>query len=154
MKSTILQEPVEVVFETVVNEIERFNVSGQNPYGPNVPVKSHAPLTVIFQGPGIDVEFPFCPENRTEELQALLRSNPAFRTRHAVIYPMTRAMIAKQWHRVYAFDVARKVVTAVKLLVTKQKDPELFEKDPDVSAWPWVFSVTKSTEPMAWGESL
>ena len=48
MKSTILLNPVEVVFETVVNEIERFNQSGGNPFGPNVPVKWHAPLTVIF----------------------------------------------------------------------------------------------------------
>ena len=87
MKSTILPQPVDVVFETVVNEIERFNRSGQNPYGPNVPVKSHAPLSLIIQGPGIDVDVPFYLEDRPEELRAFLRSNPAFRTRHAVIYP-------------------------------------------------------------------
>ena len=151
MKSAILEQPVDVVFENVVDEIERFNLSGQNPYGPNLPVKSHAPLTLIIQGPGIDVEFPFYPEDRPEELRAFLRSNPCFRTRHAVIYPMTRAMIARQWHRVYAFDVERKLVTGVRLLVTKQKDPELFLRYPDVSAWPWVYSITKSGEPLAWG---
>jgi hypothetical protein len=153
MKSAILEQPVDVVFENVVDEIERFNLSGQNPYGPNLPVKSHAPLTLIIQGPGIDVEFPFYPEDRPEELRAFLRSNPCFRTRHAVIYPMTRAMIARQWHRVYAFDVERKLVTGVRLLVTKQKDPELFLRYPDVSAWPWVYSVTRSREPLAWGEA-
>ena len=153
MKSAILEQPVDVVFENVVDEIERFNLSGQNPHGPNVPVSSHAPLTFIMQGPGIDVEFPFYPEDRPEELRVFLRSNPFFRTRHAVIYPMTRAMIARQWHRVYAFDVERKLVTGVRLLVTKQKDPELFLRYPDVSAWPWVYSITKSGEPLAWGEA-
>jgi len=152
MKSAILQQPVEVLFETVVDEIERFNRSGQNPHGPNVPVKSHAPLTLIFQGPGIDVEFPFYPEDRPEELRAALISTPSFRTRHAVIYPMTRAMIARQWHRVYAFNVQRQLVIGVRLLVAKQKDPELFLQHPDVSAWPWVYSVTRSGEPLAWGE--
>jgi hypothetical protein len=151
MKSTLLEQPVDVVFETVVDEIERFNRSGQNPYGPNVPVKTHAPLTLIFQGPGIDVEFPFYPEDRPEELRAALIGTPSFRTRHAVIYPMTRAMIARQRHRVYALDVQRKMVTGVGLLVTRQKDPELFLQHPDVSAWPWVHSINKSGEPLAWG---
>ncbi len=153
MKSTILQNPVEVEFETVVNEIKRFNQSGVNPFGPNVPVKWHATLRLIVQGPGIDVEFPFYPQDRSEEQRAWLSSNPAFRTRHAVIYPMTRAMVAKQWHRVYAFDVERKLVTGVKLLVTKEKDPELFRQYPDVSAWPWVYSIKKSNEVLAWGET-
>src|ERR1022692_4565728 len=103
VKSTILPEPVDVVFETVVDEIERFNRAGQNPYGPNVPVKSHAPLTLIIQGSGIDVEFAFYAEDRSEDLRVALRTNPKFRTRHAVIYPATRVMISRQWHRVYAF---------------------------------------------------
>jgi hypothetical protein len=153
MKSAILEHPVEVALETVVDEIERFNRSGKNPYGPNLPFKSHAPLTLIFQGPGIDVEFPLYPEDRSEELRAWLISNPRFRTRHGVIYPMTRAMIVRQWHRVYAFDVERKLVTGVRLLVTKQKDPELFLQHPDVSAWPWVHSINKSGEPLAWDEA-
>jgi hypothetical protein len=152
MKSTILEHPVDVVFETVANEIERFNLAGQNPYGPNVSIRSHAPLTLIFQGPGIDVEFPFYPEDRPEELRAALISTPSFQTRHAMIYPMTRAMISRQWHRVYAFDVQSKLVTEVRLLVTKQKDPDLFLDYPDVSAWPWVQSINKSVEPLAWGE--
>jgi hypothetical protein len=153
VKSTILEHPVDVVFETVVDEIERFNRSGQNAHGPNVPVKSHAPLTLLFQGPGIEVEFPFYLEDRPDELQAWLVSNPLFRTRHAVIYPMTRTMISKQWHRVYAFDVQRQLVIGVRLLVAKQKDPELFLQHPDVSAWPWVHSINKSGEPLAWGEA-
>ena len=154
MKSTILEHPVEVIFETVVDEIERFNRSGENPFGPNVPVKSHAPLTLIFQGPGIDVEFPFYPENRPQDLRSVLRSTLGFKTRHAVIYPATRVMISRQWHRVYAFDVERTAVTGVKLLVTKTQDPELLRQHPEVSAWPWVHSINKSGEALAWGESL
>jgi hypothetical protein len=154
MKPTILPEPVDVVFETVVNQIERFNRPGQNPYGPNVPVKSHAPLTLILQGPGIDVEVPFYAEDRPEELRAALRSNAKFQTRHAVIYPQTRTMISRQWHRVYAFDVERKLVIGVKLLVTRTQDPELLQQHPEISAWPWVHSINKSGEALAWGESL
>jgi hypothetical protein len=152
IQSTILEEPIEVVFETVMEEIERFNQAGFNPFGPNVPVKSHAPLTLIFDGPGIDVEFPFYPEDRPDNLVALLNLTPIFRTRHAVIYPMTRTFISRQWHRVYAFDVERKFVTGVKLLVRKEQDPDLFFRFPDVSAWQWVNSVRKSVEPLAWGE--
>jgi hypothetical protein len=152
MNSTILENQVDVAFETVVNAIEQFNQSGQNPYGPNVPVKSHAPLTLIFQGPGIDVEVPFYPEDRPEELRTFLRSNPSFRTRHSVIYPMTRTMISKQWHRVYSFDVERKVVTGVKLLVTRTQAPDLLRDNPDISAWPWVLSINESGEALAWGE--
>jgi len=155
MKAIILPNPVDVVFETVVNEIESFNRSGQNPYGPNVPVKANAPLTLIFEGPGIDVEFPFYPEDRPEALRTVLRSTPAFRTRHAVVYPMTRTLIKREWHRVYAFDAERKVVTAVRLLVRKDQDqdPGLFLQHPEASAWPWVRSISKSGEPLAWGEA-
>jgi hypothetical protein len=68
-------------------------------------------------------------------------------------YPMTRTLIKREWHRVYAFDAERKVVTAVRLLVRKDQDPGLFLQNPEASAWPRVRSISKSGEPLAWGEA-
>ena len=67
---------------------------------------------------------------------------------------MTRALIARQWHRVYAYDVTERAVVDVKLLVARKADPELFDKCLRPSAWPWIIAVRESKEPVAFGESV
>jgi hypothetical protein len=123
-----------VEFEAIVRAIEQFNQAGQNPFGPNVP--------------GIDIEFEFYPMDRTAGTQEFLKQNPSFRTRHPVLYPMTRALIQRQWHRVYAYNVEQAKVEAVKLLVSRKQDPDLFKQHPKASAYPWIFAVKESSEPI------
>ena len=116
----LLATPVTVALDRLIDAIEKFNLGGQNPYGPNVPVMGHSPL--LFSLAGVNVEFPFYAVDRPAETNG----HPTIRTRHPVLYPMTRAMIMRQWHRVYAFDVLAGAVTGVKLLVGRRQDPELF----------------------------
>jgi hypothetical protein len=143
----LLATPKTVTLEGMIHAINAFNESRQNPFGPNVPVRSHCPLLFCFEGKGFKIEFPFYPEDRDEKVKALLQEDQAFQTRHAVLFPMTRAMIQRQWHRVYAYEVERDEVTDVKLLVSKKQDPGLFEKHPKASAYPWVFDSNNAAEP-------
>lgn len=92
----LLPQAVSVEFERIVQAIERFNQAGLNPYGPNVPVGGHCPLLFKMEGPGIAVEFEFHPADRSAESAAFLASAPYFRTRRAVLHPMTRALIQRQ----------------------------------------------------------
>ena len=149
----LLPTPVVVSFSSVITAIDAFNRSGRNQFGPNVPVKSHSPLLFKIEGPGIDIEFAFEAADRSPEAIAFLKQQPTFPTQHAVIYPMTRAMIARQWHRVYAYDVQRQEVVDVKLLVARKADPELFAAYPRPSAWPWIIAVRAGKEPLAFGET-
>ena len=139
----LLATPVTVAIDRIIDAIEKFNLGGCNPYGPNVPVMGHSPL--LFSLAGANVEFPFYAVDRPAETTG----HQTIRTRHPVLYPMTRTMIMRQWHRVYAFDVLAGAVTGVKLLVDRRQDPELFVRHPDVSAHPWVFAVKNSLEPVA-----
>jgi hypothetical protein len=149
-KFEILQAPISVALEARIGAIERFNKEGTNPYGPHVPVRSHSPLLFLMEYPPcLDVEVPFYPHDRSAQDAAFMAGNPGFHTRHALIFPMTRALIARQWHRVYAFDVRQHGFIDVKLLVGRKLDPELFEKDPTASAWPWVRAAKRADEPVA-----
>jgi hypothetical protein len=150
----LLPSPVPVTFDEIIAGIDRFNREGRNPFGPNVPVRSHSPLRFMLEGPGIGIEFEYLPSDRTPETVAFLQKQPGFETRHAVIYPMTRALIARQWHRVYAYDVTERAVVDVKLFVARKADPELFDKYLRPSAWPWIIAVRESKEPVAFGESV
>jgi hypothetical protein len=142
----LLFSPVSVSFAGVIQAIDAFNKAGRNQFGPNVPVKSHSPL--LFKIEGINLEFEFYASHRSPEAGAFLKRHPTFLTRHVVIYPMTRALIARQWHRVYAFDVRRKEVVDVKLLVARTSDPELFLKFSRPSAWPWIMDARDTKEPL------
>jgi hypothetical protein len=137
-----------VRFDTLAEAIERFNRAGLNPFGPNIPVHGHSPLLLCLRGPGIDVEFPFHAADRNAETQAFLHKTPGFRTRHSVLYPMTRALVARQWHRVYAYSVAQAEVVDVKLLVNRRQDPELFARYPAASAEPWLAALKAMREPV------
>lgn len=148
----LLPEPATVCFQRVTEAIDAFNASGRNPFGPNVPVRSHSPLLFQIEGPGISIEFEFEAGDRSAEAVEFLKEYPSFLTRHAVIYPMTRALIARQWHRVYAFDVLSEMVVDVKLLVARKADPDLFARHLSPSAWPWIIAVRESREPVAFGE--
>lgn len=143
----LLPTPHTVTLEGMIAAIERFNQAGKNPFGPNVPVKSHCPLLFLFEGEGFHIEFPFYDEDREEKTKAALREDQTFQTRHAVLYPMTRALIQRQWHRVYAYDVLEGEVTDVKLLVSKKQDPDLIAKHPKASAYPWIFDAKNAPEP-------
>ena len=150
MKIEILPEPVAVSFEGMVAAIERYNQAGRNPFGPNVPVRSHSPLLFVMEWPGcLDVQFPFYACDRDQRAVEFLAANPLFHTRHALVFPMTRALIARQWHRAYAFDVRRQDVTNCKLLVSRKHAPELFDKYPFAGAWPWVVAAKESAEPVS-----
>jgi hypothetical protein len=150
----LLPSPVPVTFDEIIAAIDQFNRAGRNPFGPNVPVALHSPLLFHLEGPGIGVEFEFNAADRDAETLAFLQKQRGFQTRHAIIYPMTRAMIARQWHRVYAYDVTARTVVDVKLLVARKDDPGLFAKYPRPSAFPWIFALRDSKEPVAFGESI
>jgi hypothetical protein len=127
---TLLTSAHRVEFEAIVQAIDRFNSAGLNPFGPNVPVQSHSPLLLKLEGPGTSFEFQFYPKDRTAAVKAALAATPSFRTRHPVLYPMTRALIQRQWDRVYAYNVETASVTDVKLLVSRRNDPDLFRAHP------------------------
>jgi hypothetical protein len=150
MPIKLLQNPASVSFDGMVDAIERFNRAGLNPFGPNVPVRTHAPLTLLMEfAPDISVEIAFYAADRGAAARAFLAKHPGFRTRHSVLYPMTRAMIQRQWHRVYAYDVIKGEVSEVKLLAGRQQDPELFMKYPNASAWPWKSALKGELEPIS-----
>src|ERR1700757_4166517 len=95
-----------VSFDGMIQAIERFNGAGLNPFGPGVPVQTHDPLLFMMEfGQDIVVEIPFYTADRDASAAASLAEHPGFRTRHSVLYPMTRTLIQRQWHRVYAYDV-------------------------------------------------
>lgn len=144
----LLDSAVVMAFDAIAEAIERFNAAGLNPFGPNVPVRGHSPLLLGLQGPGIDVEIEFHAADRTPETRAFLRENPSFRIRHPVLYPLTRALVARQWHRVYAYDVAHGEVVDVRLLVSRRQDPELFARHPGASAHPWLAALKAAPEPV------
>lgn len=144
----LLDIPQVVLFDAIVEAIERFNQAGRNPFGPNVPVRGHRPLLLGLEGPGINIEVEFHAADRTPETQAFLRENRSFRSRHPVLYPMTRALVARQWHRVYAYDVARAEVVDVRLLANRAQDPELFVHHPNASAYPWLAAAKIAPEPL------
>jgi len=145
---TLLPSARTVEFEAIVRAIEQFNSAGLNPFGPSVPVQGHSPLLLHLEGPGTSFEFQFHPEDRAANVAASLASSPSFKTRHPVLYPMTRTIIRCQWHRVYAYDVETEAVIDVKLLVSRRKDPELFKTCPEASAYPWFFAMMASAEPL------
>lgn len=138
-----------VHFANIVSAIERFNDAGLNPFGPNVPVGSHSPLLVKLEGPGMEVEFEVSPADRKAKTRVFLAVSPSFRTRHAVLYPMTRALVQRQWTRVYAYNVRQSRVTDVRLLVCKEQDPVLFERHPKASAQAWILALKNASEPLA-----
>ena len=150
MAIRLLQAPIMVSFDGMINAIERFNDAGLNPFGPNIPVKTHSSLLFRMEfGPDVSVEISFYSADRDARELEFLTEHPGFRTRHSVLYPMTRALIQRQWHRVYAFDVQRGDVTEAKLLVGRKQDPELFMNYPKASAWPWVLAVKDEKEPVS-----
>jgi hypothetical protein len=150
MAIRLLQAPIMVSFEGMIKAIERFNGAGLNPFGPNVPVRTHSPLLFLMEfGQDIVVEVPFYSVDRDASAAAFLAEHPGFHTRHSVLYPMTRALIRRQWHRVYAYDVQRGDVTEVRLLVGRTQDAELFMKHPKASAWPWKLAVKEEKEPVS-----
>lgn len=133
----------------MVQAIERFNAAGLNPFGPSVRPRGGAPLLLRLEGRGIDVEFELHSGERAPESVAFLRDNPGFRTRHSVLYPMTLAVKRQQWHRVYAYAVARYEVVGVRLLASSRQDPALIRQHTSVSADPWILAARGAMEPIA-----
>jgi len=74
----LLATPVTVAIDRIIDAIEKFNLGGHNPYGPNVPVMGHSPL--LFSLAGADVEFPFYAVDRPAENLASTSSRPASAT--------------------------------------------------------------------------
>lgn len=149
--------PQLVIIDDIIKAIMAFEMAKKNPHGPNVANLNHSPLILELRhgGPSqkatsqkwpIDpsCEFPFLNKDRNPELQANL-IGAGLLTRHRVLYPMTKAYIQKQWHRVYAYNVEGKVITEVRLLVSETQDPTYKERGYK-SAHEWADAMRNDEE--------
>jgi len=142
----------------IVKAIREFEEANKNPHGPNEANPDHCPvmLELRYGGPPERIkghswpvdpaeEFPLRPEDRDEQTKRLLKG-AGLLTKHKVLYPMTKAYIKQQWHRVYQYDTASKTITDVRLLVSERQDPGYFQNFK--SAHGWTIALQKETEPV------
>jgi hypothetical protein len=148
-----------VLIEDIVQAIKEFEKEGKNPHGPNVANPDHSPvmLELRYGGPPFkeegypfpidpSEEFPLNEEDRDPETARNLQG-AAIITKHKILYPLTKAYIKQQWHRVYAYDTEEKRVKEVRLLVSQKQDPS-YKAAGFKSAHQWTISLQEETTPV------
>lgn len=164
MTPELLPEPRFVSLDSIRQAIRRFELAGKNPYGMNTPIPGGQPVWLEIRtgepaprktGPEWPAspafQIPLYTNDCDNEQKEAYTNGVGIETDHAVLYPMTKAYVQRQWHRAYAYDVVLGEVTEVRLLVSEKQEPG-YKAAGHKSAHEWVLSVERSGKPVFDGE--
>jgi hypothetical protein len=159
MEHHYLPNALFVKLEEIRQAIKAFEGAARNPFGMNKAIPGHQPVWLEIrtgnpapkktgpdwpESPAFQIPL-FNPDCDTEQRE--LYTHAGIMTTHTVIYPMTKAYVQKQWHRVYAYDVQTKEITEVRLLVSERQDPT-YKAAGHKSAHEWIMSVERCGVPV------
>lgn len=152
--------PIFVAFQDMFQAIETFEAAGLNPHGPNEAYEECGPLMFEIQDgapsapptpehpwPTMSlISFPWKDHAGRSLLKDPFRRGGFF-TDRKTLYPITAARVKRQWHRVYAYDPARKDVVECRLLVDKKYNKPYFAEGWK-SAKQWTIAFEKEGQPL------
>lgn len=159
MTPVILPETRFVTLDAIRQAIRRFELDKQNPHGMSKAIPGSQPVWLELRTghpstrkeDTYSIQLPLYTASCDDEQKALYSDGAGIQTRHAVLYPMTKAYVQRQWHRVYAYDVASGAVTEVRLLVAGSQDAA-YAITGYKSAHEWTRSVERCGELVFDGE--